>query len=81
MSAQQITDDDVGKTVVDDDGDEVGIVSAVEYGTAYVDPDPGITTKLKTKLGWEDREEAGYPLQEAAVGTVTDEQIRLRSDL
>ncbi|MDX1747382.1 MAG: PRC-barrel domain containing protein [Halobacteriales archaeon] len=82
MSTVQITDDDVGKTVVDADGEEVGIVSAVEYGTAYVDPEPGITTKLKTKLGWEDRdEEADYPLQEPAVETVTDDQVRLRSDL
>ena len=82
MSTVQITDDDVGKTVVDVDGDEVGIVSAVRHGTAYVDPDPGITTKLKTKLGWEERDdEVGYPLQEPAVDTVTSEQIRLRSDL
>jgi len=81
MSTVQITDDDVGKTVVDADGDQVGIVSAVRHGTAYVDPDPGITTKLKTKLGWEDRDDDGYPLQEPAVDTVTDDQVRLRSDL
>jgi hypothetical protein len=82
MSTAQITDDDVGKTIVDDDGDEVGIVSAVRHGTAYVDPDPGITTKLKTKLGWDDHDEdEDYPLQEASVDTVTDDQVRLRSDL
>ena len=81
MSTVQITDEDVGKTVLDGDGDEVGIVSAVRHGTAYVDPDPGITTKLKTKLGWEDHEEADYPLQEPSVETVTDDEIRLRSDL
>jgi len=81
MSTIRITDDDVGKTVVDGDGEEVGIVSAVRHGTAYVDPDPGITTKLKTTLGWEDRDEDGYPLQEQAVATVTDDRVRLRSDL
>jgi hypothetical protein len=81
MRTVQLTDDDVGKTVVDGDGDEVGIVSAVEHGTAYVDPDPGITTKLKTKLGWEETDDDAYPLQERAIETVTDDRIRLRSDL
>ena len=82
MSTVQITDDDVGKTVVDAEGNEVGIVSAVRHGTAYVDPDPGITTKFKTKLGWDDHDGGeDYPLQESAVETVTDDQIRLRSDL
>lgn len=82
MSTVQITDDDVGKRVVTGSGTEVGIVSGYRYGTAYVDPDPGLTTKLKTALGWEAvDEEDGYPLQEDAVDTVTAEQIRLRSDL
>jgi len=81
MRTVQLTDDDVGKTVVDGDGDEVGIVSAVEHGTAYVDPDPGITTKLKTKLGWEETDDDAYPLQERAIETVSDDRIRLRSDL
>lgn len=82
MSTAQMTDDDVGKTVVTEDGTEVGIVSGYRYGTAYVDPDPGLTTKLKAKLGWEDTDDDdGYPLQQEAVDTVTDDEIRLRSDL
>jgi len=81
MSTAQMTDDDVGKTVVTEDGTEVGIVSGYRYGTAYVDPDPGLTTKLKTKLGWEDTDDDGYPLQQEAVDAVTDDEIRLRSDL
>ena len=82
MQATQFTADDVGKTVVAGDGSAVGIVSAVKHGTAYVDSDPGITTKLKAALGWEDvDDEDGYPLQEEAVGTVTEDEIRLRSDL
>ena len=82
MSTAQITDDEVGKKVVAGDGDEVGIVSAVEHGTAYVDPDPSLTTKLKTTLNWDDHDEdEDYPLQEASVETVTDDEIRLRSDL
>lgn len=82
MSSAQITDDVVGKHVVTGDGEEVGIVSSVEYGTAYVDPDPDLTTKIKTALGWEDDPDAaGYPLQEAAISTIDDDTVRLRSDL
>ena len=82
MQTTQFTDDDVGKTVVNGDGDDVGIVSAVKHGTAYVDPDPGITTRITAALGWENiDDEDGYPLQEQAVATVTDDQVRLRSDL
>lgn len=81
MSSTQLTDDDVGKTVVNGGGDEIGVVDRFEHGTAYVEPDPGITTKLKTTLGWEDETEDDYPLQSAAVETVTDDQVRLRSDL
>ncbi|WP_424016414.1 PRC-barrel domain containing protein [Halorientalis pallida] len=78
METVQITEDDVGKTVVDENGDEVGIVSAVRHGTAYVDPDPGITTRIKTALGWEEiDDEDGYPLQEETVDDVTDDEIRL----
>ena len=82
MQTTQFTDDDVGKTVVNGDGDDVGLVSAVKHGTAYVDPDPGITTRITAALGWENiDDEDGYPLQEEAVATVTDDEVRLRSDL
>lgn len=81
MQTTELTNDDVGKTVVDGSGDDVGIVARYEHGTAYVEPDPGLTTKLKTTLGWDDETEEDYPLQQAAVATVTDDQIRLRSEL
>lgn len=81
MSTITLTDDDVGKTVVDGGGEEIGIVSAVEDGTAYVDPDPGVTDRLKATLGWEDRDGENYPLRGEAVETVTDERVQLRSDL
>ncbi|WP_458188357.1 PRC-barrel domain containing protein [Haladaptatus sp. NG-WS-4] len=77
MAVSEITDDDEGKKVVDQNGDEVGIVSDVEHGTAYVEPDPGLTDKVKSKLGWGDRDEDTYPLQEEAISSVTDDQIRL----
>ena len=80
MSAQ-FDDDDIGKSVVNANGDEVGIVAAVEHGTAHIEPDPGITDTIKAKLGWEGTGEEAYPLQEQAVARVTDDEIRLESDL
>ena len=77
--AATITDDEAGKAVIDSDGNQVGVVSSVEHGTAYVDPDPGITDKLLAKLGWDDSDEEDYPLQEARIEAITDDEIRLRS--
>jgi hypothetical protein len=76
-----ITEDDEGKNVVNADGEQVGIVKDVRGGTAHVDPDPGITDKVKSKLGWGDVDEDTYPLQEANVDAVTDDEIRLKRDL
>ncbi|TMT86071.1 hypothetical protein E2L06_05470 [Haloterrigena sp. H1] len=73
----QFSDDDIGKRVVNADGDEVGMVADVEHGTAHVEPDPGITDSIKATLGWSDSGENTYPLQEEAVGRVTDDEIRL----
>ena len=78
--ATEMSEHDEGKKVVAD-GDQVGIVSEVEHGTAYVEPDPGITDKVKSKLGWGDRDEDTYPLQEESIDTVTDDEVRLKSTL
>jgi hypothetical protein len=76
----QFTDDDVGKDVVNENGETVGIVADVDHGTAHVKPDPGITDTIKAKLGWQGSDDA-FPLQEAAVKRVTDDEIRLEGDL
>lgn len=73
-----ITDDDEGKEVVNSAGESVGRVVEVKHGTAYVDPDPGVTDTVMSKLGWGDADEESYPLQEDAIETVTDDQIKLK---
>ncbi|ELY53610.1 hypothetical protein C492_17498, partial [Natronococcus jeotgali DSM 18795] len=77
----EFTDDDIGKTVINADGEEVGLVADVEHGTAHVEPDPGITDTIKAKLGWGDTDEDSYPLQEPAVAEVTGDEIHLERDL
>lgn len=73
-----ITESDEGKSVVRDDT-TIGIVATVEHGTAYVEPDPGLTDKLKAQLGWGDIDEEVFPLQEGDIADVTDDEIRLRT--
>lgn len=74
----QITDSDEGKSVVRNET-TVGIVTTVEHGTAYVEPDPGLTDRLMARLGWGDIDEDTFPLQEEDVADVTDEEIRLQT--
>jgi hypothetical protein len=73
----QFTDDDEGKRVVNADGDEIGIIETVERGSAHVNPDPGITDTIKSKLGWGDSDEESYELTERNVETITDDEVRL----
>jgi hypothetical protein len=77
----EFTDDDIGKSVINADGEEVGLVTDVEHGTAHVEPDPGITDTIKAKLGWGDTDDDAYPLQEPAVAEVTDDEVHLERDL
>ncbi|QFU83572.1 hypothetical protein [Natronorubrum aibiense] len=77
----EFTDDDIGKRVVNANGEEVGLVADVEHGTAHVEPDPGITDTIKAKLGWGGTDDDAYPLQEGSVARVTDDAVHLESDL
>jgi len=76
----EITEDEEGKSVLSSDGEEVGVVIDVQYGTARVEPDPGLTDELKAKVGFGDTDEESYPLQEERIETITDDEIRLRDD-
>lgn len=76
--AFEITDDEVGKDIVNADGEKIGMVTEVRHGTAYVDPDPSLTDKLMAKLGWEHTDDEAYPLQKSQIEEITDDEIRLR---
>lgn len=73
----EITPEDKGKRVVNRDGNTVGMVSAVEGERVYIDPNPGITDKIKSKLGWEAVDEDDYAISERDIDTVTDDEVRL----
>jgi len=72
-----LTEDDEGKAVVNANGDDVGRVVEVEHGTAHVEPDPGITDTIKSKLGWGDSDEDTYRLDSNNVEKISDDKIHL----
>ncbi|ELZ19906.1 hypothetical protein C475_21449 [Halosimplex carlsbadense 2-9-1] len=74
------TDDDVGKTVVNASGDEVGMVSAVENDRMYVDPHPSITDRIRTALGWGSDDDDTYPVDEEHVSRIEDDEVVLGVD-
>jgi sporulation protein YlmC with PRC-barrel domain len=80
MSSKAVlTENDEGKRVINSRGDEVGRVIEVKQGIAHIDPDPGITEKLKSKLGWGDEDDTEtYRLDEDSIEAVTSNEIRLR---
>ncbi|WP_438267515.1 PRC-barrel domain containing protein [Haladaptatus halobius] len=73
-----MTDDDEGKRVINQNGDEIGVVAEVREDTAYIDPDPGMFESIKDKLGWGDIDEDTYPLQDENIEQVTNDEIRLQ---
>lgn len=75
-----ITDEDEGKQVMYDD-ETVGRVVEVRSGTAYVDPDPGMTDTIKSKLGWGESDEESFALDESSIAEITDDQVRLEVDM
>ena len=73
----QLTETEKGKTVVTPDGDEIGRIAGVENNVAAVDPDPGLTDRIRSALGWEDSDSDSetYRLQAADVNNVTSDTV------
>ncbi len=80
MARKHITDDDEGKKVVDSAGQEIGMITEVRSGTAYVNADPGLADTIRSKLGWNKADENDYPLEEKSIDSVTDDEVRLLDD-
>lgn len=74
-TSTEVTSDDRGKTVVDEAGEEIGVVSRVENETAYVDPRPGFFDRIGAKLGWGGRKEETQPLEAEHVNEIDRDRI------
>ena len=77
----KLSDKDEGKRGVNKAGKKVGMVSQVEGNRVHIDPDPGITDTIRSKLGWGDADQDDYALEENRIHTITDDEIRLMDDL
>jgi hypothetical protein len=78
--ARRIRDDDIGKRVVNADGEKIGVISGIREGTAYVDADPGLGDTLRSKLGWGKIDEDDYPLKRSRIERINDEEVRLKEE-
>lgn len=75
---ERLGQDDRGKTVVYDNS-RIGVVTDVRSGTAYVDPDfDNVPDQLRETLDWGEDENT---LDEDAVTSIDNDQVRLRTDL
>ncbi|WP_254273328.1 PRC-barrel domain containing protein [Haloarcula marina] len=81
MARPKLTETDEGKRVVNHKGEAIGVISGFRGGNAYVDPDPGITDKIMSRLGWADVDDDDYVLESRKVETITDDEIRLKPNL
>lgn len=80
MATKVTLDDSVeGKHLVNAAGEKIGLITAVRDNTAFVDPDPGMTDKIKAKLGWDEVGKADYPLKASDIERIND-GVHLRSD-
>jgi hypothetical protein len=73
-----LTERDEGKKVVDQTGERIGIITEIESGKAYVDPEPVVPQPIKRKLDWEGAETAQQELKNSMVHSITDSKVRIR---
>ncbi|MDG5819177.1 hypothetical protein [Natronococcus sp. A-GB7] len=76
-----LSDDDVGKKVIDAEDKELGIVAKVEDGRASVDPNPSVAEHLLAKIGVEGEDDEDYLVTESMVDRVDDDTIVLQGDI
>lgn len=77
MSTEELSEDDIGKDVVNTNGAKVGLVVSVEDGVAQVDVDPNVTDTVKAKIGLSDVSDETFPLNRGDVSAITDDEIRV----
>lgn len=72
-----VTEEDEGKLVVGAEGQELGMVEEVRGNTAYINPEPGLVDRIRSKLGWGDADEEDYTIDEKSIEQITEDEVRL----
>ncbi|WP_227380109.1 hypothetical protein [Haladaptatus halobius] len=75
-----LTDDEIGKTVVNASEEPIGEITEVEATEAkvYVDAHPSITDRIRTRFNWGDGDQGDLSVQADQIDRITDEQIELK---
>ena len=79
--ADRLTDSDVGKTVVTEDGDEIGTITDVADDAAAVEPETDLADQLKSRLGWEGGgDEESHRIREESVSEISGDTVVVSAD-
>lgn len=71
----QVSAADVGLPVLDSEGNQIGVVAAVEGDDVDVDPDPDVSDDARGSLGWEKLEDVEWTLQRSDLERVAAEDV------
>ncbi|WP_226377455.1 hypothetical protein [Haloterrigena turkmenica] len=66
---------------MNDNGEEVGVVTSVEGDVAHVRPETEAVDSVKSSIGWEGVANAAHPLDTDSVREITDHAVRLEGEL
>ena len=77
MSTVAITEDEVNKTVVDSEGEEVGTVADVRHGAAHVAADEETVEEMQARLPQGEIDDDTYAIHDESVAEITDDRIVL----
>ncbi|MDF9746231.1 hypothetical protein [Natrinema salsiterrestre] len=72
---------DVGKPVENETGEVFGRIIETRGDTVSVEPNPGVIASVKAALGWKRTHDETLVIHEDAIETVSDDTVRLESDL
>lgn len=67
-----------GRTVMTQDGDEVGTIESAHGDTAEVKPSTGLTESIRQRLGWTDEESDTFDLNYSNVDSDDGDEVRLK---
>lgn len=81
MARTNLTEEDEGKRVINANGETIGMISGFRGGRAYVNPDPGVTDKVMSTLGWNNADEGDYVLESDHVERISNDEVHLSSHL
>ncbi len=71
-----LNQDDEGKTVVTNDGKEIGVIKSHKNGKTYVEPRELVSSTAKRKLNWNG--DGPHLLRNTMVHSITEDVVRIR---